>query len=587
MTRLNDLVTLLREVGYDPDSPELRRLVVEMDELWTQAEGDPRAAVRRFLAERRASEGTRQANQEMMKAVAALEEILEALLEGRPLLCRFESARFNAEGEFTVVARLGSQLRELGVHPEVDVQRLRSLLPWHYVCVHPQELVVTGYRDDPELFHRAHGELVEFLGWADRPRGLVRVSSHGNEERIAELAPTLRGTELQPPTRLVLQRDDDRWAIAAQPSERRESRFEVDAATISTRLDKLAGLDEIKELLIEDFALRFLRPELAARHGIKPLRGVILSSHQPGQGKTAFVRAFVAWASEAGRVHDIEVVLYFVPPGALKTVWHGGDAKLVREDLCGAIRARRVAPRTRPLFQVIVLDEIDALGSRVSAVTSPAQNDALTALLSEMDGIVEWQSPSGQPPAEMLWIGMTNRIDLVDVAVTRPGRFDSVIRIPPASREAAEDILAIHATNSVWYVDGEIHEELDADIVRAAVIRPALRDVFDATILRYATESRAGNTVTAGRLMSGAHYEAAANEAKKRASSRDLKRVGVPAVSVEDLTDTLWEGAFAAARQMSGDPRVLARELGVAGVINRVEILGDSEPRRHRYLEAS
>ena len=116
-------------------------------------------------------------------------------------------------------------------------------MPWHYVCIHPQEMVVTGYRDDPALFARAQGDLVEFLGWADEARDLVRVSHLGNGERIVALAPTLCGVELQAPARLVLQRDDDRWAIEVVPQERRESRFEIAVETITTNLEDLAGLD--------------------------------------------------------------------------------------------------------------------------------------------------------------------------------------------------------------------------------------------------------------------------------------------------------------------------------------------------------
>jgi hypothetical protein len=87
--------------------------------------------------------------------------------------------------------------------------------------------------------------------------------------------------------------------------------------------------------------------------------------------------------------------------------------------------------------------------------------------------------------------------------------------------------------------------------------------------------------------MSGAHYEAAAKAANRRVAMRALYGTGVPAVMLEDLADSLWTEALSAARQMSGDPRVLARELEVPGVVARVELLGTTEPRRHRFLHAS
>jgi ATP-dependent 26S proteasome regulatory subunit len=482
---------------------------------------------------------------------------------------------------------LGGQLRELGVHPSVDLEVLGALMPWHYVSVHAQELIVVGFRDDSALFTRAQGELVEFLGWSDESRDLVRVSHIGNEERIVRLAPTLRDTEIRAPARLVLQRDDDRWAIGVVPQERRESKFEVPVESITTDLDDLAGLDPVKERLIEDAVLRILRPDVLETFGVKPLQGVILESHKPGQGKTALIRGFAAFLHRLGVEHAFDVSLFFVPPGALKTVWHGGDAKLVREDLCGAIRAQQARPRTRPLFQLIVLDEIDSLGRRGGEMTSSAQNDALTALLSEMDGLVQWQHDKDQPPAEMLWVGMTNRIDLLDVALTRPGRFDSVLSMPEPTIESAEAVMAIYATASAWYLDEAIEDSPTAELVRSAFLRPALDRVFGSRLLRYSTESQSGVGVTAGRLMSNAHYEAAMNGAMRRAAVRELRGVGIPAVTVEDVMEALLEEAESAARRMSADHGTLARELEVPGHITRVELADPHEVRPLRYLAAS
>ncbi len=588
MSRLVTLTQILKDAGYVPDVSGGGDVpLVEVDRMLTQAETDPQQAVAQALAARLAGEKARSSTAEVMQSVEALQGMLERLLQGRPLLCRLENVTGSHETEARATVTLGGQLRELAVHPDVDLEALGALMPWHYVCVHPQEMVVTGYRDDPALFARAQGDLVEFLGWADESRDLVRVSYLGNEERIVALAPTLRGIELHAPARLVLQRDDDRWVIEVVPQERRESRFEVPVETITTSLDDLAGLDSVKERLIEDLVLRILRPEVLERFAVKPMRGLILESHKPGQGKTALIRAFAAFVRDLGQKHDFDVCLYFVPPGALKTVWHGGDAKLVREDLCGAIRARQMRPRTRPLFQLIVLDEIDSLGKRGGEMMSSAQNDALTALLSEMDGLVQWEGAPGEPRAEMLWVGMTNRIDLVDVAVSRPGRFDSVLPMPEPTLESAEAVMAVYATSRAWYLDGTVHDALEEEIIRSGFLRPALNQVFDEPVLRYSTEGQSGVSVTAGRLMSNAHYEAAMNTAKRRAAVRDLRGVGIPAVALEDVIEALLEEAHSAARRMSADHGTLARELEVPGHITRAELVATDEPRPHRYLEAS
>jgi SpoVK/Ycf46/Vps4 family AAA+-type ATPase len=220
-------------------------------------------------------------------------------------------------------------------------------------------------------------------------------------------------------------------------------------------------------------------------------------------------------------------------------------------------------------------------------MTSSAQNDALTALLSEMDGLVEWENDPDQPPAEMLWVGMTNRIDLVDVAVSRPGRFDAVLPMPEPTMESSEAVMSVYATGRAWYLDGNIQNSPGEEIVRSAFLRPALGHVFDAPILRYSTESQSGINVTAGRLMSNAHYEAAMNSAKRSAAVRDLRGVGIPAVTIEDVIEALLEEAASAARRMSADHATLARELDVPGHITRVELVATDEPRLHHYLQAS
>jgi SpoVK/Ycf46/Vps4 family AAA+-type ATPase len=184
-------------------------------------------------------------------------------------------------------------------------------------------------------------------------------------------------------------------------------------------------------------------------------------------------------------------------------------------------------------------------------------------------------------------VGMTNRIDLVDVAISRPGRFDLVLPMPEPNLQSAEAVMAVYATGRAWYLDGTILDAPEDEVIRSAFIRPALAHVFDTPVLRYSTESQSGVSVTAGRLMSNAHYEAAMNTAKRRAAARELRGVGVPAVAVEDIIEALLEEARSAARQMGADRGTLARELDVSGHVTRVEMVAADEPQLHRYLEAS
>ncbi len=585
------LVTrLLAEAGYELDgSPKDQRLVLEATKLLDQARLDPVQAVAHVLSARMAAEKARASTKTVMESVEALQAMLEVLLGGQHLLCRLQGSSVGADNNARASVIVGGQLREVSVHPDVDPAELSTVLPWHYVCLHPTEMVVVGVRKDESLFERAKGQVVEFLGYLDDSGRFARVSGLGGEERVVRLAPTLTGTELQAPARLVLQRDDEQWAIGVIADERRESRFEVSVESVTTRLEDLAGLDSVLEPMIEDAILRLVKPEMMDRHGIVPWRGIILTSDRPGQGKTAMIRAYARYLAELGETHDFEVALYHVKPGELKTVWHGGDAKLVREDLCGAIRARQRRPRTRPLYQLVVLDEIESLGNRSGGeMVSWAQNDVTLALLAEMDGFIQAEVEPGGAPSHVLWVGMTNRIDRVDSGLRRPGRFDRVVPMPEPTLETAEAVMAIYARSTqAWYLDGEIVGSLPEDDVRAAFLRPALAGVFDEPVLRYSTEGQSGVTVSAGSLLSNAHFEEAMVGAKRAAASRELRGLGVPAVTVEDVFDSLAGEARSVARLMKMDRATLARELGIEGHVTRVELLPATGLDAHRYLRAS
>ena len=131
--------------------------------------------------------------------------------------------------------------------------------------------------------------------------------------------------------------------------------------------------------------LRIYHPNIRERFGLEPLKGILLYS-RPGMGKTAFVRAIAMWLHERRDQLGFDVVLYVLKPNEAKSMWHGEDSRIIREDLWGAIRARQTLPRERPLVQMVVIDEADSLGRRAGAgeaIVSSAQSDALESMSSE------------------------------------------------------------------------------------------------------------------------------------------------------------------------------------------------------------
>jgi len=183
---------------------------------------------------------------------------------------------------------------------------------------------------------------------------------------------------------------------------------------------QIGGLDTQISEIREIVELPLKRPDLFTAVGIEPPKGVLLHG-PPGTGKTILAKA-VAQSTEATfmRVVGSEFVQKYI----------GEGARLVRE-LFEMAKSRSPA--------IIFIDELDAIGARrMDGATSGDREvqRTLMQILAEMDGF--------DARGEVKLIAATNRLDMLDPALLRPGRFDRVIEIPLPSREARESILKIH-----------------------------------------------------------------------------------------------------------------------------------------------
>lgn len=183
---------------------------------------------------------------------------------------------------------------------------------------------------------------------------------------------------------------------------------------------EVAGVDEAKNELAE--TIEFLRdPERFGRLGGRAPRGILLSG-PPGTGKTLLARAA---ANEAG------VPFLSVSGSSFQEKFAG----------LGAARVRRLFAEARKLAPcVIFIDEIDALGrqrGRSNDSASADQDQTLNQLLIEMDGFNQLGG--------VVVIASTNRPDILDQALTRPGRFDREIAVNLADARGREEILKVHA----------------------------------------------------------------------------------------------------------------------------------------------
>ncbi len=201
--------------------------------------------------------------------------------------------------------------------------------------------------------------------------------------------------------------------------------------------DQIGGLDyqisEIRDIV----ELPLKRPELFKRVGIDPPKGVLLYG-PPGTGKTLLAKA-VAQSTEATflQVVGSELVQKYI----------GEGARLVRELF-------EMAQSKSPA--IIFIDELDAIGTRrIDGATSGDREvqRTLMQLLAEMDGF--------DPRGEVKLVAATNRPDMLDPALLRPGRFDRLIYVPMPDREARLSILKIHTRNMNLHCDANLKQIAD------------------------------------------------------------------------------------------------------------------------------
>lgn len=215
--------------------------------------------------------------------------------------------------------------------------------------------------------------------------------------------------------KLIITRKDFFDALkVVRPSAMRE--VLVESPTIGW--DDVGGLDTIKRELREAVEWPLKHPESFKRMGIRPSRGLLLYG-PPGTGKTLLAKA-VAKESEANFIQ--------VKGPSLLSMWVGKSEEGVRKIF---ERARQVAPC------IIFFDEIDSLaGKRGSDSGNKVTERVLNQLLAEMDGLEELN--------DILIVAATNRPDMLDPAVMRPGRFDRVMLVNAPSEIGRRNILQIH-----------------------------------------------------------------------------------------------------------------------------------------------
>ncbi|HLB70912.1 MAG: CDC48 family AAA ATPase [Candidatus Methanoperedens sp.] len=355
------------------------------------------------------------------------------------------------------------------------------------------------------------GEDMNLDDFADRTYGFVgadiaamcREAAMNSLRRILpEIDLELKEIPKETLDKLVVKRSDFEDVMKEiQPSALREILFEVPNVT----WEDIGGLDKVKALLEEavEWPLRYV--ESFRRIGVEAPKGVLLYG-PPGTGKTLLAKA-IANESEANFIT--------VKGSDILSKWYGESEKHIAEIFK---KARQVAPA------IIFLDELDALAPmRGTALGEPHVTERIVnQLLSELDGLEELRG--------VVVIAATNRPDIIDPALLRPGRFDEMILVPVPDERTRLEIFKVHTKKMSLAEDVDLNEfvRLTEDFTGADIAavckkagRFAMREDINAEKVRqshfFAAIDETGPSITPDTMT---YYEKIKDELRKKRSKQ-------------------------------------------------------------------
>lgn len=324
--------------------------------------------------------------------------------------------------------------------------------------------------DEVSLERKKKEEVNKYLMYlAERTQGFVGADLLAlvQEAAMRCLRENLPGLDLEkeaiPPEKLekivVTKKNFEEALIEAEPSALREIFVEMP----SVGWNDVGGLDEAKQSIIEAVEWPIKSPEKFIQMGIKAPRGILLYG-PPGTGKTLLAQA-VSKESNANFIS--------VKGPEMFSKWLGESEKAIRETFK---KARQVAPC------VIFFDEIDSVAAMqgMESTDSRTSERVLNQLLTEMDGL--------ETLRDVVVIAATNRPNLLDLAILRPGRFDRLVYVGSPDRRGRLKIFKIHTNNTplAENVDLEILSDetegyvgADIESVCREAVMLALRENFD------------------------------------------------------------------------------------------------------------